>query len=97
MKLVWLARSRADRRSIYAHIEADNPRAAIMVDERIEAAVERLIDYPNSGRPGRVEGTREMVVRGAPYILPYRIEGGTICILRVLHAAQMWPEEFVEE
>ena len=45
MKLVWSALSRADRREIYAFIEADDPRAAILVDERIAAATRRLIDF----------------------------------------------------
>ena len=70
-----MATALADRNEIFDYIEIDNPDAAEAVDERIEAAAERLIDYPNSGRPGRIEGTRELVVRGAPYILPYRVDG----------------------
>ena len=97
MKLVWTARSRADRRAIYAYIEAENPRAAITVDERIRNAVHRLTDFPNSGRVGRVEGTREVVVKGAPYILAYRIEGNIVRILRVIHAARLWPEEMPDD
>ena len=93
MKLVWSARSREDRRAIYAYIEADDPRAAVTVDERIVAATRRLIDYPESGRPGRAEGTRELVVRGAPYVLPYRIDGDIVRILRVIHAARLWPDD----
>jgi toxin ParE1/3/4 len=53
-------------------IEADSPLAAISVDERIEAAVERPVDFPASGRPGRIEGTRAIVMINAPSILPYR-------------------------
>jgi toxin ParE1/3/4 len=97
VKLVWLERSRADRRAIYAYIEVDNPRAAAMLDQRIEAAAERLIDYPNSGREGRIAGTRELVVRGSSYILPYRIEGDRVRILRVIHAARLWPEEIPDQ
>jgi addiction module RelE/StbE family toxin len=87
----------ADRDGIFEYILADNPRAAVAVDERIEAAVRRLIEFPEIGRPGRVEGTRELTVSGLPYIIPYRIFGGTIRILRVLHAARIWPDEMSDE
>jgi len=87
----------ADRDEIFDYIEADNPHAALTVDERIEAATLRLVDYPESGRPGRVAGTRELVVRGAPYVLPYRIDGDAVRILRVIHAARQWPEEIPDE
>ena len=68
MKLVWSEHARADRREIYAYIEADSPRAAVTVDERIAAAAQRLVDFPQSGRPGRVEGTRELVINRTPYV-----------------------------
>lgn len=87
----------ADRDEIFDHLEADNPNAAAIVDSRIVAATERLIDFPNSGRQGRVAGTRELVVRGAPYILPYRIDGDAVRILRVIHAARLWPDEIPDE
>lgn len=83
----------ADRNSIFDYIEADNPRAAVAVDQRIEAAAQRLIDFPESGRTGRIEGTRELTVTGAPYILPYQIAGDSVRILRVIHAARLWPEQ----
>ncbi len=70
MKIEWTPAALADRDAIFDNIEADSPRAAMTVDERIEAAVERLVDFPESGRPGRVEGTREIVMTNAPYILP---------------------------
>ena len=41
-------------------------------------------------RVGRVDGTREMVVR-PNYIVVYADHPRTIAILRVLHAAQQWP------
>lgn len=96
MKLVWSALSREDRRAIYAYIEADNPRAAIMVDERIEAAAKRLVNFPESGRPGRADGTRELVIARTPYIAPYRIIDDRVRILRVIHGAQLWPEAFAD-
>ena len=46
------------------------------VDDRIRLQVEQLIRYPESGRIGRVEGTRELVIDRAPYITAYRVAGG---------------------
>jgi len=56
-----------------------------------------LARYPESGRPGCVAGTRELVIRRTPYIAAYRIAGDTVRILRVLHGAQQWPEDMSEE
>ena len=92
MRLVWAQYALEDRRAIYDHIEADDARAAALVDTRIAEAVIRLIDFPESGRPGRAEGTRELVVPGLPYILPYRLRGDRVEILRVMHAARRWPK-----
>ncbi|MBD9389662.1 type II toxin-antitoxin system RelE/ParE family toxin [Agrobacterium sp. AGB01] len=91
MKLNWSAYALTDRGAIFTFIEADNPSAAILVDERISAAARRLIDFPASGRIGRVEGTRELVINGTPYILAYAATESAVRILRVLHGAQEWP------
>ena len=97
MRIDWSPAAVADRDAIFDYIEADSPRAAIAVDERIEAAVLRLAQYPESGRPGRVEGTRELVVTDAPYVIPYRVERDSVRILRVLHSARLWPDGFSQE
>jgi toxin ParE1/3/4 len=58
-----------DRERIFDFIEQDDPRAAIAVDERVATQVLVPLQFPEGGRPGRVEGTRELVVRGTPYIV----------------------------
>lgn len=94
MKLVWSQRALEDRRAIFDYIEAEDPRAAILVDDRIRDATWRLIEFPGSGRPGRVEGTRELVIARTPYIAPYQIEDDGVRILRVIHGARIWPDAF---
>ena len=96
MRLVWSAFALSDRDGIFTRIEADNPAAAIATDERIVAATRRLRDFPESGRPGRVAGTRELVIFGTPYIAAYQATGETVRILRVLHGAQLWPDDLPE-
>jgi plasmid stabilization system protein ParE len=45
------------------------------------------------GRPGRVAGTRELIVSGLPYILPYVESAGVVTILRVMHTSMKWPKK----
>lgn len=97
MKLVWSAFALADRDGIFTHIEAESPRAAIVVDERIAAAARRLVEFPESGRHGRVAGTRELVIVGTPYVAAYAVKGSSIRMLRVLHGAQKWPDDLPED
>ncbi|WP_113171094.1 type II toxin-antitoxin system RelE/ParE family toxin [Agrobacterium sp. fls2-241-TYG-188a] len=94
MRLTWSAFALSDRDAIFTFIESENPAAAVLVDERLVVAVRRLIDFPASGRLGRIAGTRELVISGTPYVAAYAVSGTTIRILRVLHGAQEWPEAF---
>lgn len=82
MKVVWRPMAEADRESIFDYIAQDNPGAALDLERQ----------RPTLYKPGRVKGTREIVVR-PNYVMVYRVEddGGTLCVLRVLHAAQKWP------
>jgi addiction module RelE/StbE family toxin len=78
---------------IGAHIEADNPAAAARMIVAIASGVERLARAPGRGRPGRIRGTRELVVVGTPYIVAYRVHANDIEILTVQHGAQLWPDD----
>jgi addiction module RelE/StbE family toxin len=92
MKVVWRPMAEADRECIFDYIAQDNPGAAIELDEEFQAKAEQARQRPTLYKPGRVKGTREIVVR-PNYVMVYRVEddGGTLCVLRVLHAAQKWP------
>lgn len=90
MKLFWTGPARQDRRLIYQHIEADNPRAALMLDDVFSAKAARLIETPCLGRPGVVDGTRELVAH-RNYVLVYDVRPDRVRILRVLHVARQWP------
>ena len=75
-------------------IAEDNPAAATRTVEQIRTAVERLREFPALGRLGRVVGTRELVISGTPYIVPYRVANQTIQVLALMHSAQRWPDQF---
>ena len=92
MRLEWSVFAHADRNAIFDYIGTDSPQAAVTLDERIRMQVEELTQFPEMGRAGRIEGTRELVLDRTPYIAAYRIVGDTVQILRVLHGARLWPE-----
>ena len=96
MEIRWLEDALADVTEIYRYIAADNPRAAARVVERIQAAIRLLAELPHRGRPGRWAGTRELIIPGTPHIVPYRVKGDLVEILRVFHGARRWPEEPVD-
>jgi addiction module RelE/StbE family toxin len=94
LNLVWSALALDDRIEIFHYIASDSVAVAIKVDNAIEEAALRLIDFPESGRMGRVTGVRELVVPASPYLLAYSIHGDVVRVLRVLHAARQWPDDF---
>ncbi len=93
MRVRWLDQAIEDLKAVRGYIAGHNPSAAADIAQRVSDAVKMLSDYPAAGRAGRVPNTRELVVSGTPYILPYRVRAETIEVLRVLHGAQQWPEQ----
>jgi len=93
MNIVWSPEAIEDLISLRTYIAEDNPAAAQQIVLRILHDVEDpLPDHPHMGRPGRVPGTRELVIPRTPYIVPYRIRGQSLQILRVYHSARRWPD-----
>ena len=87
----WSDSALADLRQVMEYIADDDPEAATRTGQRIWDAASRLEAHPGLGRPGRITETRELVISGTPYILPYSIVQGRPTILRVLHGARKWP------
>jgi len=77
-----------------AYIAQDSPQSAAVFVRHLMASAQMLAQHPQMGRPGRVPGTRELVVTRYPYILPYRVRGQSVEILRVFHTARKWPQRF---
>ncbi|MBZ5492600.1 MAG: type II toxin-antitoxin system RelE/ParE family toxin [Acidobacteriia bacterium] len=96
MRVRWLRAALAELDAEAEYIARDNPRAAAKIVASIATAVDRLTRHPAMGRPGRVAGTRELVVPSTPYIIPYRVRGDSVEVLRVFHAARKWPRSFDE-
>jgi toxin ParE1/3/4 len=87
VKIVWTEPARNDLRDIFIYISEENPNAARRLLSEIKERAVLLQDNPLLGRMGRVDGTRELVITGTHYILPYRIKEQQIQILAVFHTA----------
>ena len=94
MRLKWSEDAIKDLESLRLYIEQDKPEAARDVVIKILTATENLMEQPDMGRLGRVFGTRELIVSNTPYILPYRVRGNCIEVIRVLHSKMRWPKNF---
>ena len=95
MNIVWSPEAIEDLISLRNYIAEDSPAAARSIALRILHAIERMLpDSPHIGRPGRVPGTRELIIQRTPYVVPYRLQGETSEILRVYYGARRWPDGF---
>jgi toxin ParE1/3/4 len=92
MRLIWTAPAIGDLAAARTYIAFDNLSAADDQILRVLGAVASQLQPPESGRPGRIVGTRELVVAGTPFVVPYRVDQGAVQILRVLHGRQRRPE-----
>ena len=92
MKAVWTRAAIRDLTHAREYIARENPDAAREIASHIVDATERIIQFPEVGRPGRVRGTRELVVAETQYLIVYRLKKNAIHFLRVLHGRQQWPK-----
>jgi toxin ParE1/3/4 len=90
--IVWSPRAIEHLAHLRAYIASDSPKAANRIANTLLEAVECLAELPNLGRPGRVAGTRELVVPGTPYVIPYRLRGDRLEVMAVFHGRQKWPK-----
>jgi toxin ParE1/3/4 len=97
MRVRWTDPAHTDFLQIPGYIARDNPAAAARVGRRLLSAVNGLAAQPRLGRPGRIAGTRELVIPKLPYVAIYRIVDLThaatsqVEVLRILHGARRWP------
>lgn len=94
MRIRWLRAALQNLDAEADFIALDDPLAARQVVKRILAAVVLLAEHPGLGRPGRVAGTRELVVPKTRYLVPYRVQNYEIIILRVFHTSRRTPKRW---
>jgi toxin ParE1/3/4 len=91
MMIVWSRRALRHLVYIRQRIEKDSEQNAALVASRILEAVDLIQNHPEIGRPGRVVGTRELVVPQTPYVIPYRVRRERLELIAVFHGRQRWP------
>ena len=94
MKLVWSRRAIRHLTALRQHIAKNSDASAALTASRILEAVAILETQSEIGRPGRLVGTRELVVVGTPYIIPYRVRRERLELIAVFHGRQKWPAKF---
>jgi toxin ParE1/3/4 len=92
MKVVWSPRAIRHLIAIREYIEKDSDTNAALMAARILDAIETLRTQPQMGRPGRLNGTRELVVSGTPFIIPYRVRRERLELLAVFDGLRQWPK-----
>jgi toxin ParE1/3/4 len=91
LRVKWLRQALLDLEEIESYISEESPTVAINVVVRIIKTVSLLKEQQGVGRAGRVPGTKELVVIGLPYIVPYRVKDKVVQVLRVYHTSRKWP------
>ncbi len=92
MRVAWSRAAIDDLRAARAHIAKDDPSAAARIAQKLVQATDMLAEFPGMGRPGRVPHTRELIVTGTPYIVPYMVTTDVVQIIAVIHMSRRWPD-----
>ncbi len=95
-QIAWRSQAQDDLGEIFRHVFQFQPQAAWRLRDTIMRQVELLAAHPALGRPGRVPGTRELVVPSTPYIVAYTFDArhDVVQVLAVIHGARLWPADF---
>jgi toxin ParE1/3/4 len=91
MQLRWTEEAASDLARITDYLQIHTPARAPQLIRVVYEAPATLLAFPNRGRPGRKEGTRELVLTPLPYVLVYTVLGDVVFVVRILHGAQQWP------
>jgi toxin ParE1/3/4 len=94
MQIRWTRKALNNLEAAVHYIAADSPSNAQKVAQKIWDNIQLLRQQPGMGRPGRVSGTRELIISDLPFIVPYAEHNGEIVILRIIHTSMKWPELF---
>jgi toxin ParE1/3/4 len=93
MNIKWSRFAKKDLEQLRQYIAESNPTAENQIAKKILESITLLTQHPALGKKGRLVDTRELIVSGTPYIIPYTIKNNTIEILRVYHSSRKSPEE----
>ena len=88
MRIRWTPAAADDLQQIHDYLRKHEPHLARPSVIALREAILSLRKFPHLGRPGAVDGTRELVHERLPYIVVYRVKGDAVEILHIWHASQ---------
>ncbi len=91
MELRWTESAAADLERIADYLFAQAPDRAERLVRAIYEAPQALLAFPHRGRPGKKDGTRELMIASLPWLVVYTVSDDVIHVVRILHGAQRWP------
>jgi toxin ParE1/3/4 len=91
MRVRWTTDAADDLERICDYIAESRPESAQRVAQSVVDRIGTLETFPHLGRPGRVQGTREIAFPPLPFLAVYEIREEQVIVLRILHGAQRWP------
>ena len=91
MRVRWTTDAADDLERICDYIATSRPGAAQNVAATIVRRIADLETFPQLGRAGRVEGTRELTFASLPFVAVYEVHSEEVHVLRILHGARQWP------
>ena len=91
MELRWTKEAAADLERIADYLFQHVPDRAAELLRAVYDAPAVLLEFPHRGRPGKKEGTRELVLSPLPYLVVYAVHRDVIFVVPLLHGAQQWP------
>ena len=92
MRVRWTTDAADDLERICDDIAESRPESARRVAQSVVDRIGTLETFPHLGRPGRVQGTREIAFPPLPFVAIYEVDDDQIIVLRILHGAQRWPQ-----
>jgi toxin ParE1/3/4 len=96
MRIDWTFAAESDLLAIVNYIAQESIQNAVAFDIRVQERVEQLADFPESGKPGRIQGTRELITPHDRYVIVYEVHGDIVSVLRIIHGGQEWPVDFLQ-
>jgi toxin ParE1/3/4 len=88
MRIRWTPAAAVDLQRINDYLKDHHPHYREATIRKVYAAIQSLKEWPQLGRPGREEGTRELLFPPLPYVAVYRVKERSVEVLRIYHGAQ---------
>ena len=82
MQLRWTEEAATDLERIADYLLLHAPDRASELIPRVYDAPTARLTFPNRGRPGKREGTRELVLAPLPYVVVYTVRDDVVFVVR---------------